>query len=177
MWRMSSCGWYSRRLWRSCPAPRLGADRPGVNRQQVQLVARRFELRVDDNSTSRARKPSPEAEEAEGEARRNLEAGDEDVAALVEGLLDALLDARAVRDVHEIGKHALATLARRAQRKPRAPSRPPGAAARLDDDREGGQHVLRVVHGDDDGRGLAGEDVVGEARRDRRGRAGLRGPP
>jgi len=60
----------------------------------VQLVADRVEARVDDEIDVARAQATALAEEAEREARGQLEAGDEDVAALRERLLDALLGAR-----------------------------------------------------------------------------------
>src|SRR5215213_5583867 len=129
----------------------------------MKLVAQSLGLRVDDYlNVARAEAPA-QAEEAEREARRNLEARDEYVPPALERLLDALLYGRAPRHVHEVCERAL-TLPR-----PPAPEQPLSlrrfeAAARLHDDGEGRQHALRVVDRDDDGRGVSREDVVGEAR-------------
>ena len=136
----------------------------GVDGQQVQLVAQALGLRVDDDLHVARAQAAAQAEEAEREARRDFKARDEHAAARGEGLLDALLDLGAVRQVHEVGEGALA-LARAAEEAARLRVRL-GALARLDRDGERGQQPLRVVDGDDDGRRFAREDVVGEARGD-----------
>src|SRR5438045_3465495 len=130
----------------------------------MKLVARAQGLRINDDLNVARAQAAAQTEEAEREARGNLEAGDEHAPPLLERLLDSLLDLRAVRHVHEVGEHALA-LALSSPEKPSA-FRAFGAAARLDDDGERREEPLRVVDGDDDGRRLAREDVVGEARGD-----------
>src|ERR1044072_2510812 len=129
----------------------------------MKLVAQSLGLRVDDYLHVARAKSAAKPEEAEREARRNLEAGDEHAPPSLERLFDALLYGRAPRHVHEVGERALA-LARPPATKQPLPLRRFETAARLHDDGEGRQHALRVVERDDDGRGVAREDVVGESR-------------
>src|ERR1043165_4942768 len=74
----------------------------------MKLVAQRLRLRIDDDVNIARAQSAATTKEAEGKARRKLEARNQFVPALLEKLLDALLCRRAMRHVHKISERALA---------------------------------------------------------------------
>ncbi|MCA1818037.1 MAG: hypothetical protein LC746_16895 [Acidobacteria bacterium] len=137
-----------------------------VHGEEVQLVAGGFEAWVDDEIDVARFEPAAQAEEAEGEARGEFEARDEDVTAAREDLFDALLGAGARGDVHEVGE-GLFVEASAAEAEAEFGARVVfELVSPCDEDGEGGEESFGVSHADEDGGGLAGEDVIGEARGD-----------
>ena len=80
----------------------------GIHRQKMKFIAQRFWLRINDDVNVARAQATATTKEAEGKARRKLEARNQLVAAPLENLFDALLCRRAMRHIHEIGERAFA---------------------------------------------------------------------